>query len=385
MGNNNIDCVVSFHEDGIRLAVGYVNDGMPIVLNAVGVEYPNLLEYGQISDISKAVLCINRALDHISSSMDGLNITSTGILMPVNDSQIDVIVANYPTGNGLCQPRDVNACLNLFKSKLILDDRDRLVDIIPSSYRTDGGHVYKHVAPLGEATSTLNITASRIFASSGLKDTYIQAVIESGLDVSFVNSNAYAIGRYFMDKIDEKPSVVIGLDRKFIDVACIKDGFVIGCSTLNFGLDQVIDQLSMSLAIDYEVASNYLLEIGINPLTKKNFSTDHGFGVLDFSNKAKSLISKFISYLVISIDDKFKFDYSNIILSGNDSLIPGLVNLFNEKTDKAILPGMVDCVGARKRSYADVIGGLLLSNDHINEDVALTKTSILSRTNKDLG
>lgn len=384
MESNNLECVVSFHEDGIRVAVGYVYDGMPIVLNAVGVEYPNLLEDGQIGDISRAVLCINRALDHISSSMDGLNITSIGILLPIRDCQIDVVVSNYPTGNGLCQARDVNACLNLFKSKLSLDDRNRLIDIIPSSYRTDDGNVFKHVAPIGEATSSLNVTASRIFASSGFKDTYLQAAIESGLDISFISSNAYAIGRYFMDKIDEKPSIVLGLDRKFIDVACIKDGFVIGASTLDFGLDEVINQLSSSLAIDYEMASRYLLQIGLTPLTRKNFSTEHGFGVLDFSNKAKSLISKFISYLVISIDDKFKFAYSNIILSGNDSLIPGLVNLFNEKTGKAILSGIVDCIGVRKRSYADVIGGLLLSNDHVNEDVTMTKTSILSRTNKTL-
>lgn len=373
----NLDCIISFHEDGLSVAIGYVENGLPHVLNAVGVEYPSLLVGGRLKDVSEGILCISRALDQAMSSLDGLSIHSAGILLPSSDARIDMVMAEYPTSNGICQEKDISNCLGLFKSKLGIEERRELVDILPISYRTDDGRSFGVDAPIGIQTGKLELTAARIFSKDMDRSTFIESVMESGLDVSFVNVSSYAIGRYFAGKVTDGTALVLSFGENSIDVSTLKDGLVVGLDRLSFGYGYVLDSLSSDLSIGRDRAYELLTTIGLSQIVGSPFILDDGISMSDFSDCASKSVSRFLERIKKSIDGVERYDH--VVASGDFSTIPGFVASMREVLGCSILPGTIDAIGARRRSFADLVGGLLMANDHCHEDVVLTKTSILTR------
>ena len=383
----------------LKLVVGYEIDGKVYVLYTLVKPYGHAIEGGNFVDA-------NRVSQTIASVRE---FTDPAAKLKLNIS--DVILCIPPYGLGVYQTRQVTTVVtedskisnldikNIYalirNSAYPLNDK-ALVDVIPESFALDQGRTFSR-PPLGEASSTLTVTAKVQTLPKELVDNY-QTVLSNGGMVSRRNVIASLAATELIASYEGLPNsyILVDIGSNTTTVSFIGNNALYGSTFFNWGGDNITEKIIESFNINEADAEKYKIMYGIDN-REMNFkapicTTDDGAGVeVHHTNNELNAIIKgeldiFVNYLnnavneVTAAHDKAYRSFPMLLIGGGAEL-NGLVDYITPKvlseTVSVVTP---KTLGARNPTFFNCLGMLLTHAKYLNlNDEAHPKVGQVTR------
>lgn len=372
--------VASFTADSVKVIAGYVFEGKPRVLNAVQVGVPGLLSGYEVSEASKGTLALKEAIEKTEKAL-GAHIERVGVLSPSPAVEIVPVHTDSATVGDEASTTDVKNCVSIIAKNVPVEERRDLADVVPFGFRMDEGPL-RFALPYGEKGERLDLFASKVFVDASALSPFVAMVKNAGLSVLFANSLTYAIGRYFLPSVlaQGKEAVIVSLSRHEVRLAGIKGGILHRADALSQGWEEALNQTCQKLGMSEEDALSNLRLFGLNSPLKKAFPAKGKGTVEAFSQALTEEITPLLTAVKARVEELDENASTPCVLTGSGSLLDGIAPLASSLWNRAVSLGKVRAFGARQRGFADLVGGLLLCEDHsFQKESADRTTTVLTR------
>lgn len=368
---------IEISSSSIKLVVGHELDNQVIVLYTMSKPFSNLVENGEIVDVSQISEML-KGFINIQDQEAKLKITiseATLVLPPLgfevyqNDKTTNVV-----SSIGQIDKLDISNVISLVRKELVPNGNE-IVDIIPDNFTLDDGRVFL-TPPIGEKSNTLSVRAKVHALPSAQVRKYCQAVEDSGIHIKRAVVAPYAVGELFKT-YEEVPKSYIYVDfgAKITTTTLMGDG--VPYSSLHFlkGGDSLTEKISTEFSISLEDAEKIKRKYGLNKreisfspsiiTSQDEYGQKRDLFISDLNRVIEKFIDDYSSSLSKCIDSMLK-DYDNpkfhrlpLILGGDGSRLGGFVDelkkYFPQNEIISIVP---KSLGARRQSYANCLGAI---------------------------
>ena len=369
----------------LKLVVGYEIDGKVYVLYTLVKPYGHAIEAGQFVDptrVSETIASVREFTD--PSAKLKLNIS-------------DVLLSLPPYGLGIYQTRQVTTVVtedskisnldikNIYalirNSASPLEDKS-LVDVIPESFTLDHGRIFAR-PPIGEASSTLTVSAKVQTLPKDLVEKYQNVLAEGGM-VSRRNVVSSLAATELINSFEGMPKsfILVDIGSNITTVSFIGNGALYGSTFFNWGGDNITEKIIECFNINEADAEKYKIMYGID-YREMNFkapicTTDDGNGqeVHHFNDELNEIIKGELDVFVKDLNDavneivsQHDKSYRNfpMVLIGGGSQLNGLVSYITPKvmseTVQVVAP---QTLGARNPTFFNCLGMILTHAKYLN-------------------
>ena len=369
----------------LKLVVGYEIDGKVYVLYTLVKPYGHSIEAGQFVDpirVSETIASVREFTD--PSAKLKLNIS-------------DVLLSLPPYGLGIYQTRQVTTVVtedskisnldikNIYalirNSASPLEDKS-LVDVIPESFTLDHGRIFAR-PPIGEASSTLTVSAKVQTLPKDLVEKYQNVLAEGGM-VSRRNVVSSLAATELINSFEGMPKsyILVDIGSSITTVSFVGNGALYGSTFFNWGGDNITEKIIECFNINEADAEKYKIMYGID-YREMNFkapicTTDDGNGqeVHHFNDELNDIIKGELDVFVKELNDavneivsQHDKSYRNfpMILIGGGSQLNGLVSYITPKvmseTVQVVAP---QTLGARNPTFFNCLGMILTHAKYLN-------------------
>ena len=369
----------------LKLVVGYEIDGKVYVLYTLVKPYGHAIEAGQFVDptrVSETIASVREFTD--PSAKLKLNIS-------------DVLLSLPPYGLGIYQTRQVTTVVtedskisnldikNIYalirNSASPLEDKS-LVDVIPESFTLDHGRIFAR-PPIGEASSTLTVSAKVQTLPKDLVEKYQNVLAEGGM-VSRRNVVSSLAATELINSFEGMPKsfILVDIGSSITTVSFIGNGALYGSTFFNWGGDNITEKIIECFNINEADAEKYKIMYGID-YREMNFkapicTTDDGNGqeVHHFNDELNEIIKGELDVFVKDLNDavneivsQHDKSYRNfpMVLIGGGSQLNGLVSYITPKvmseTVQVVAP---QTLGARNPTFFNCLGMILTHAKYLN-------------------
>ncbi|MBO7573264.1 MAG: rod shape-determining protein [Bacilli bacterium] len=369
----------------LKLVVGYEIDGKVYVLYTLVKPYGHAIEAGQFVDptrVSETIASVREFTD--PSAKLKLNIS-------------DVLLSLPPYSLGIYQTRQVTTVVtedskisnldikNIYalirNSASPLEDKS-LVDVIPESFTLDHGRIFAR-PPIGEASSTLTVSAKVQTLPKDLVEKYQNVLAEGGM-VSRRNVVSSLAATELINSFEGMPKsfILVDIGSNITTVSFIGNGALYGSTFFNWGGDNITEKIIECFNINEADAEKYKIMYGID-YREMNFkapicTTDDGNGqeVHHFNDELNEIIKGELDVFVKDLNDavneivsQHDKSYRNfpMVLIGGGSQLNGLVSYITPKvmseTVQVVAP---QTLGARNPTFFNCLGMILTHAKYLN-------------------
>jgi type IV pilus assembly protein PilM len=297
--------------DFIGLDIGFSNIKMSQVTFGQN-NLPTLLAIGQ-TPVSKQVNLLKdekekkEFVDRIKVLKDSLQIKTNKCVLALPETMIFSKIIAVPD-----LPDDQLEKVIYFEARnhLPIPVEDVNLDHIPITKKTIENRTIQQILLIAAPKNMINL--------------YLELLGMGGFEVLALETESLATARVMSYKKDiTNASLVIDFGAKSIAVAVIHDKAVIFSQSINIGSDSLTQAISKDYNIDARQAEQYKIAYGLLP---GEIEGKIAKSLLPVMQIAGNELNKILNFIKLNLPD---FAPTELLLSGEGSLLPGLVSFMN--------------------------------------------------------
>ena len=372
--NKNVTAI-EISPSGIRIVTGYCFNNKVYVRQALEGVPLSLDDNGQI-DVDDAASSLAILLNNLKKTLN----EDLGLVVPIFPAH-SLSISNsdgtsYVSGDFITHTDYAN-CLGIILKKTN-EANKKVVFTLPYFFGTDNQNKNPTIFPLGAKSAELTIYADtfsidtlsykrymKIFEACGLRDFYFEMVSPLAA-ISFINKTSAASSKKFDNYL------AIDFENDLTYISKVKNHRLEVVQTLDFGINQVLLNVSTALNIDFKQVNDLKNLFGLND----KFELEKPLLDVDLS-KFHQVFTQEMTNLILKINDAlslFRIDTTlPLITYGVGGDILDLSELLTEALGLDTFMFQPQVIGARSRVFTDCLGAILLSNEAYleNQETAL--------------
>lgn len=341
---------------GVKLAVGYVYQHEVYILHALESSRARLVK-GNILDNEEMVIAIKELVNQASKEL-GIPIDSVVLGLP--STGLEVVSRRGETNttdpsSKICD-FDASNCISMINKQKGMDKvNKKLIDIVPYQYILDGNKTYEHF-PKNKVSKVITMVADSEFMDQAYVKMFTNVVQKAGLkidkEVNVTNASIKYLGDFDI-KANEYVFIHIGAHMTTLGFAY--DNRLAKAQVLNFGSENISEDIAKKFNISLEKANHYKCVYGIGENPDFDFVTPDGFTIKALADVIEASLDKLVNSIndfLISIEETAR---NLFILSGGGSNLYGLDTFLANVFQNKILRFTPNVYGARNKAYTNCV------------------------------
>lgn len=374
----------------VKLVVGYELEGEPYVLYANRLPLSQAIVKGEITFPDQVINVIKKLVTDASETL-GIDIIEVVLALPTIDFEVYKATQVTNTLGNKIDRIDIKNVMALFRKNKV-DPNKAIVAILPQVFKTDNDQTYR-ILPLGEVSNTLTVEAFLHVLPLWVYNTYIDVVTKSGLKVSKVYADKYAISEYLNRQNSATSNYfLVDFGAKTTSITFVNNHNLYFSRLINSGSDDLTYLIAQKFGLEISDAEKLKIDYGLDHRNVNvNFPIAKGIGengaVVDVTlNELYNVTHEFLAGHLQQIINEIKIvgktqsivnlnKYPLLFVGGGSSIYnyKEIIALDRSFPDKYIIK--LDTIGARNLVYA-VNLGLIKAFSKYTQDIGDERTSV---------
>ena len=232
------------------------------VIGATSVK-TNGITNGDITSINDLQISVKEAFSNLEAQVDNLSIDKVLLVLPSSKmnlyrkrSKMDIIARDK-----VITSKDIKE-LKMSFSRVDIPNDELIVNIIPISYRIDGGEpLYKE--PSGMSGSILELEANLVTLPNFVARSYVDIIQGLGYEILDAVVSPIALSSILIDS--ESPingKVICDIGGKNTLLSFFQNGNLVGTSVVRFGSNLITSEISKTFDLSIERSERLKVEYG---------------------------------------------------------------------------------------------------------------------------
>jgi len=341
---------------GVKLTVGYVYQHEVYILHALESSRARLVK-GNILDRDEMIIAIKELVNQASKELE---IKIDSVVLGLPSTGLEVLSRRGETNttdpsSKICD-FDASNCISMINKQKGMDKANKkLIDIVPYKYILDDNISYDHF-PKNQVSKTIAMIADAEFLDQAYVKMFTSVVNDAGLKIDKEVNVTNASIRYLSNfdiKVNEYVFIHIG--GHITTLAFAYDNRLAKAQVLNFGSEDINEEIAKEFNISIEKADYYKKVFGIDKNPNFEFVTPEGFTIEQLSVVIKKSLDKLVNAIndfLIGIEETAR---NLFILSGGGSNLHGLDTFLTTNFQNKILRFTPNVYGARNKAYTNCV------------------------------
>lgn len=360
---NAFDAVIGLNNHEVRLLAGYVDKGVPYVLDSYSARGNIVLSDGSF-DVDLAAKLITQSMSALKEELKA-SPRSVSFVIPPLACQVFIGSNETQTAGETVTDIDGNNAVSRLAKQLSNEQRERLVGLYPVQYSCDG-KPWKDYFPSGELCDNLTVRSQAILGRQETIASVRNIMAHVGLDNSRIYVSAQAVGRYFRDVADFPRSYfLLEFGEVFSSCSYIGNTMLAISQSIRYGEDDLAKAVAETFGLLPESAKTYVETFGISKSPDYGYETADGFTQSQLSKvlvKELAPVANLLSATQKSTKSGDKVQ--KIVLVGDGSYIREVGPILSHYAgDQTVTQPVLRTYGSRSNANADLLGTLLLMDD----------------------
>ncbi len=389
---NDVVTVIEIGASAIKLVVGYKFEREVIVQFASAKSLPHsaIIDHNVCDEdsVSKTIReIVLEAENTLKFDINEVTLVLPAIGLEVfgNTRMTPVLSPN----NKISETDIRNVIATVFKDKY--PTPNEVIDVLPILYILDNNREFSN-PPIGEETTMLNLKANVHTLPVKIVKNYRRLVENIGLKVKSLVAAPYGIAQMLTSykEIGEE-YFLVNIGAKTTTVTTISNGEPFKSFHTDIGGDTITVELQTRLGLTYEKAEELKKTYGLDPLKYDFVAT---IATSDNNPNAKltvkdlnPIIENELNHLLKDITRAIKllseddtFNKLPVVFVGGGSRLIGLKDFMIKKIeDRKVIFPMIKTLGARNMTFINVLGGIKVTSNIVNESINHEAPPLLTR------
>ncbi len=376
------NAVIEITDSKIRLVIGNIVDGKPVISYAIEKPINGLVSRGEIIDYNKLIQTLStlaRIKDEDVKLM--LKVPEAYVILPPIGFEVFETnkVTNVVSLTSIIESIDIRNVMSLVK-KEIVPPGQAIVDIIPDVFLLEGDRSFAN-PPIGEKSNSITLYAKIHTLPSRLIASYVNAVHNAEIRPQRSLLAPYCLCEYVKTINDDpKNYILVDCNAGYSSMTLVGNSTPYSSGYFLMGYNDLVLRISQSFLISEEKAKEVLDTYGLDERNMTftpviaSANDDSGHEVDYNQDDLNKVIQEFIAEYFGQLDSCYTTllsGYSEevkklpIVLSGELLNVHGIKKVLEKhftNSEKVILVSS-DIVGARGPEFATSIGALLIGSD----------------------
>ena len=381
----HIVCALELTSSGVKMAVGYTYEKKVYILHSLESIRSKLI-YNQIADTSEMVASIREL---VKSAQDTLKMDFDSCVLVMPSSNMKVVQKHQTVST-----TDMHSEIKVFDgSNLVsmmrkdcrnafLESNLEVLDIVPISWVDDKNKTYRYF-PKGTISSELSLNGDCEMIDKLTFESLTKVVEDAGLSIDKTISGANATVKLISLHSDSPQEfIMVDFGAKTTTFSLCYDHRLLSSFCINYGSEDIDEELMREFKIDKSVAKYYKLTYGLSNDPDFEFKTKEGISLSEISkvirnslNRLYTGLEKYISTLDVSTP-------SSIMLVGGGSSLLGFSEDIKDRFRINVYSYSPLYLGARSRQYLNLVSAIkyyseyeLKTSSKRPSDLTLTRVS----------
>lgn len=382
---NNPIFTLEISNTNVKLVVGYVLDGVSVVLYASNVEIPRpnySVELVNDSEISEAIKTL------VAEVKQNMNLDVKNVVLSLPSLDLDVLIVNNQTAllSTVVTVVDVQNLYNLLRRTKISDHKT-IISIVPEAFTIGDGKFYSYV-PFNAVSNVLAVKGYLHILPKVIHQSYLSAVENAGVSVLKTFADTFALKKLF-DSTTNSTYFLLNYDENYTTISFVGQNILFQTKLIHLGSNHLTSEISSSLNISLEQAKRlqnvYGLERSNNPINLPLLKRSDGSEVtykqlnevitnhlLKWTRQVKDTISV-ISHNQNLSQNGIGYD---IITTGVGTKLNGFEELCKTQISEYKLRiTSITTIGARDNKFAVTLG-LIKAYHSYNQEIGDERTTV---------
>ena len=355
-------------EHEVRLIVGQFYNGRLNILKVERVAHQgiNNLNIVNKNSVREAIL---KAVANASSNL-GSQITSVLVILPGFDLEVTNDVHSIAIEDRITR-KDLASIYAKFLDRKTYKDRI-LINTILNRYHING--IATRKIPIDEKCYSVSVEANQFYSDMETSFAYIKLIESTGLKIIDIVIDDLALGKeasLYQASI-EKPVIAINLDRFQTKLSLFDQGRLVTNIYLKNSFKKVFSKMRNRYDFDDRIIERliyYNLDVNeVDPSSDPIFawstrSKDHSLSKLDISEFILDDVLEILEEILEVSTPIFEYKDSNILLTGEASIISGLDTVLAELTGRQVKHHIPSGFGVKNPALSTIVGAFYYYKD----------------------
>ncbi|MCQ2793066.1 MAG: hypothetical protein MJ221_01405 [Bacilli bacterium] len=373
------NAVIEITDSKVRLIIGNVVDGKPVICYAIEKPIYGMVSRGEIIEYNRLIQTISSlAHMHDEDVKLNLNVSEAYVILPPIGFEVFETnkVTNVVSPTSIIESIDIRNVMSLVK-KEIVPPGQAIVDIIPDAFILEGDRSFAN-PPIGEKSNSITLYTKIHTLPSRLLASYTNAVRNSQIRPSRSLLAPYCLCEYIKTNNEyPKNYILVDCNAGYSSISLIGNSTPFSSDHVLLGYNDLVLKISQAFQITEEKAKEVLDTYGLdernitfNPVivsSQDEFGHEIDFVQDDLNKLIREFTTEFLKqldscYLTLLTGYSEEVRKLPIVVTGELINVHGIKKVLEShftNSDEVIFVSS-DIVGARGPEFATCVGALLI-------------------------